>query len=57
MYHLLFSSQASYPTDDFLNGPDTLEGAYQLRVSPFQAEREKRRERVAQRNRNFKVRI
>ncbi len=53
----LFSSQASYPTGDFLNGPDVLEGACQLRVSRFETEREERRECVAQRNRNFKVRI
>lgn len=53
----LLSSQASYPTDDFLNGPDALEGACQLRVSRFETEREERRECVAQCNRNFKVRI
>ena len=53
----LFSSQASYQTDDFLNGPEALGGACHLKVSRFETEREERRERVAQRNRNFKVRI
>ena len=53
-----FMKQMSlYPTSDFLDGPDALEGACQLRISKFESERKERRERVAQRNKNFKVRI
>lgn len=50
-------SQAPYSMGDFLNGPEALEGAFQLGVSRFEAERKERREHVPQRNRNFKVRI
>ena len=42
-----------YPTSDFLDGPDALEGACQLRISKFESERKERHERVAQRNKNF----
>ena len=53
-----FMKQMSlYPTSNFLDGPDALEGACQLRISKFESERKERRERVAQRNKNFKVRI
>lgn len=53
-----FMKQMSlYPTGDFVDGPDALEGACELRVSRFESERRERRERVAQRNRNFKVRV
>ena len=53
-----FMKQMSlYPTSDFLDGPDALEGACQLRISKFESERKERHERVAQRNKNFKVRI
>lgn len=48
---------ALYPTGDFVDGPDALEGACELRVSRFESERRERRERVAQRNRGFKVRV
>lgn len=53
-----FMKQMSlYPTGDFVDGPDALQGACELRVSRFESERRERRERVAQRNRNFKVRV
>lgn len=46
-----------YPTGDFLDGPDALEGACELRISRFESERKAQRERAVQRNKNFKVRI
>lgn len=53
-----FMKQMSlYPTGDFVDGPDALQGACELRVSRFESERRERRERVAQRSRNFKVRV
>ena len=53
-----FMNQMSlYPTSKFLDGPDALEGACQLRISRFESVRKERRERVAQRNKNFKVRV
>ena len=48
---------ALYPTADFLDGPDALEGACQLRVTRFAVERQTRRDTFAQKNRNFKVRV
>lgn len=44
-----------YPTADFLDGPDALEGACQLRVSRFNKEIQARRDRLRERNKNFKV--
>ena len=53
-----FMKQMSlYPTGDFLDGPDALEGACELRISRFEHERTQRRERAAQRKKNFKVRV
>ena len=53
-----FMKQMSlYPTSDFLDGPDALEGACQLRISRFESERKERTERIKQRNQNFKVRV
>ena len=44
-----------YPTGDFVDGPDALEGACQLRVSRFNSEIKERKERIRQRNKNFTV--
>ena len=46
-----------YPTGDFVDGPDALEGACQLRIARFESERKERRERNKERNKNFKVEI
>ena len=46
-----------YPTGDFLDGPDALEGACQIRVSRHSYESKQRKEASARRNKNFKVRM
>ena len=46
-----------YPTGDFVDGPDALEGACQLRVSKFESERQNRRERLNRERENFRVEI
>ena len=48
---------ALYPTGNFLDAPDALEGACQMRVSQFPSDRIAKREQARRRNRNFKVRI
>ena len=46
-----------YPTGDFLDAPDALEGACQLRVSTFESERKERKEQARKRNREFRVKL
>ncbi len=46
-----------YPTGDFLDGPDALEGACQIRVSRHSYESKQRKEAAARRNKNFKVKM
>ena len=53
-----FMKQMSlYPTGDFVDGPDALEGACQLRIRQFQSEREERRKVSRQRNKDFRVKL
>ena len=53
-----FMEQMSdYPTGDFLDAPDALEGACQLRVSRFESERRANREAARRKNQNFKFRL
>ena len=46
-----------YPTGDFVDAPDALEGACQLRVSKFEDEREDRRIRLNLERDNFRLEI
>ena len=46
-----------YPTGDFVDGPDALEGACQLRISRFNSEIKARKKRIKQRNQNFTVTV
>ena len=46
-----------YPTGDFVDGPDALEGACQLRVSKFESQRQDRRERLNRERENFTVSV
>ena len=53
-----FMKQMSlYPTGDYLDAPDALEGACQLRITTFESERRQRRAASRQRNKDFRVRI
>ena len=52
-----FKQMYQYPTGDFVDAPDALEGACQLRISTFESEREERREASRKRYRDEKVRI
>jgi len=46
-----------YPTGDFLDGPDALEGACQLRISKPPSIHEQRKKASRERAKNFKVRL
>ena len=46
-----------YPTGDFVDAPDALEGACQLRISKFEIERRKQAEISRQRRENYRVTI
>ncbi len=46
-----------YPTGDFNDGPDALEGACQLRIATYESERKIRRDIARQRQKEFKVRL
>ena len=51
-----FINQLSdYPTGDFVDAPDSLEGACQIRVSLFESERQERRERAKRQRDTFRV--
>lgn len=50
-----YKQMSLYPTGDFLDAPDALEGACQLRVSKFESERRERREASQRRAKKFKV--
>lgn len=53
-----FMNQLSdYPTGDFVDAPDALEGACQLRVTQFESERQERRQRLNRQRENFRVEI
>ena len=53
-----FMKQMSlYPTGDFVDAPDALEGACQLRVSKFENQRQDRRERLNRERENFRFEI
>ncbi len=57
LHNEFYKQMSLYPTGDFLDAPDALEGACQLRVSRFESERKQRKEAARRRNQNFKVRI
>ena len=46
-----------YPTGDFVDAPDALEGACQLRVSKFENQRQDRRDRLNRERENFRLEI
>ena len=46
-----------YPTGDFVDAPDALEGACQMRISTFESEREIRRRESRRRRENYKVTV
>lgn len=63
---LIFNNQLSneflkqmyqYPTGDFVDAPDALEGACQMRISTFESEREIRRRESRRRRENYKVTV
>lgn len=52
-----YKQMSLYPTGDFLDAPDALEGACQLRVSRFESERRANREAARRSNQNYKYRL
>ena len=52
-----YKQMGSYPTGDFLDAPDALEGACQIRISQFESKRRERRDAARKRNQDFKVKI
>ena len=52
-----YKQMSLYPTGDFLDAPDALEGACELRISRFESERKARKEHINRQNKNFKVRL
>lgn len=52
-----YKQMSLYPTGDFLDAPDALEGACQLRVSRFESERKQRKETARRKQQNFKYRL
>ncbi len=57
LHNEFYKQMNLYPTGDFLDAPDALEGACQLRVSRFESERRQRKGAARRRNQNFKVKI
>ena len=52
-----YKQMSLYPTADFVDAPDALEGACQMRISTFPSEHKQRRERARKRNEQFRVEI
>lgn len=52
-----YKQMSLYPTGDFVDAPDALEGACQLRITRFASEYAERRERAKQRHKDFRVRV
>ena len=52
-----WKQMALYPTADFLDGPDALEGACQLRISRFESERKANKANWARKQKEFKVKL
>ena len=46
-----------YPTENFNDGHDALEGACQLRIATYESERKERHDITRQRQKEFKVRL
>ena len=52
-----YKQMYQYPTGDFLDAPDALEGACQLRISRFETERHQQRKIARERRDNFKIEV
>ena len=51
------TQMADYPTGDFVDAPDALEGACQLRVTKFESDKQDRRIRAQKQRENFRVAV
>ena len=52
-----YKQMYQYPTGDFLDAPDALEGACQLRISRFETERQRQRQASRERRETWKVEV